>query len=326
MARNSLWCADALLKCSSLTPRVVSKNTYVFTFFSKCKKRDFYVFLLSHTFSRTLIIRHPSCQLSLLAPAGWEMSVGSGNVFAPRWITVIRRLLASSLLDRLWAYMTSSTKPEVHHCQRRTAPRPQWTCAEDLVKFEVWSLDVQFLRCASGEADWQIDTQTRLSQWKLFNKILPPPTAQNYSLRNRLHNRQLPDRISRITDCNFTVRMLYCNMYWLLYILDLRFVFTARCYASAVLAMALCLSVCLSVRLSVTSRSSTKTAKRRITQTTTRDSPRTLVFWSQISPRNSTGVTPTGAPNAGGVGQNRRLSTSNRLYIENGTRQTRGFY
>jgi len=54
--------------------------------------------------------------------------------------------------------------------------------------------------------------------------LLPPPTAQNYSLRNRPHNRQLPDRISRITDCNFTVRMLYHNMYWHLNILDLRFV------------------------------------------------------------------------------------------------------
>jgi len=73
------------------------------------------------------------------------------------------------------------------------------------------------------------------SDQKLFNKILtcpnhilqtllPPHTAQNYSLRNRPHNRQLPDRISRITDCNFTVRMLYRNMYWLLYILDMRFV------------------------------------------------------------------------------------------------------
>ena len=62
------------------------------------------------------------------------------------------------------------------------------------------------------------------SDEKLFNKILtylnhilrtllPPPTAQNYSLRNRPHNRQLPDRISRIMDCNFTVRMLYRNMY-----------------------------------------------------------------------------------------------------------------
>jgi len=48
----------------------------------------------------------------------------------------------------------------------------------------------------------------------------------------------------------------------------------------------------VSVRLSVTSRSSTKTAKHRITQTTPHDSPRTLVIWRQRSPRNSTGVTP----------------------------------
>ena len=58
------------------------------------------------------------------------------------------------------------------------------------------------------------------SDEKLFNKILtcpnhilrtllPLPTVQNYSLRNRPHNRQLPDHISQITDCNFTVRMLY---------------------------------------------------------------------------------------------------------------------
>ena len=50
--------------------------------------------------------------------------------------------------------------------------------------------------------------------------------------------------------------------------------------------------VCLSVSMSVTSRCSTKTAKRRITQTTPHDTPGTLVFWCQKSPRNSTGVTP----------------------------------
>ena len=57
-------------------------------------------------------------------------------------------------------------------------------------------------------------------------------------------------------------------------------VFTARCYASAVLAMGLCPSVCLCLCLcpSVTSRCSTKTAKRRITQTTPHDTPGTLVF------------------------------------------------
>jgi len=65
-----------------------------------------------------------------------------------------------------------------------------------------------------------------------------------------------------------------------------RLVFTTRCYASAVLAMALCLSVHLSVCLSVTSWCSTKMAKRRITQTTPHD--------SQSSPWNSTGVTPYG--------------------------------
>ena len=70
--------------------------------------------------------------------------------------------------------------------------------------------------------------------------------------------------------------------------------FTARCYASAVLAMALCPSVCPSVRPSVTSRCSTKTAKRRITQTTPHDTPGTLVFRRQRSPRNSTRVTPCG--------------------------------
>ena len=51
-------------------------------------------------------------------------------------------------------------------------------------------------------------------------------------------------------------------------------------------------SVRPSVCLSVTSRSSTKTAKRRVTQTTPHDSPGSLVFCCQKSPRNSTGFTP----------------------------------
>jgi len=71
-----------------------------------------------------------------------------------------------------------------------------------------------------------------------------------------------------------------------------RLVFNARCYASAVLAMALCPSVCLSLCLSVTNRSSTKTAKRKITKTTPHDSPGSLVSWRQRSPRNSTVVRP----------------------------------
>ena len=58
-------------------------------------------------------------------------------------------------------------------------------------------------------------------------------------------------------------------------------VFTARRYASAVLAVIVCLSVCPSVRLSVTSRSCTQKAKPRIRLTTPYDSPETLVFRCQ---------------------------------------------
>ena len=72
--------------------------------------------------------------------------------------------------------------------------------------------------------------------------------------------------------------------------------------------------VSVSVHLSVTSRSSTKTAKRRITQTP-HDTPDAKdlreIRW---------GSPPMGAPNAGGVGQNWRFSTNNRIYLENGKR------
>ena len=57
-------------------------------------------------------------------------------------------------------------------------------------------------------------------------------------------------------------------------------VFTARRYASAVLAVVVCLCVRLSVYLSVTSRYCIKTATDRITQTTrTIAHSGTLGFW-----------------------------------------------
>jgi len=80
-------------------------------------------------------------------------------------------------------------------------------------------------------------------------------------------------------------------------------IFTARYYASAVLAMGLCPSVSVSVCLclSVTSRCSTKTAKRRITQTTPHDTPETLVFYAKDLREIRPGSPPTRAPNAGAV-------------------------
>jgi len=70
----------------------------------------------------------------------------------------------------------------------------------------------------------------------------------------------------------------------------------------------------VSVRLSVTSRCSTKTAKRRITHTTPYDSSGSLVSDAKDLCEIRPGSLPAGAPNAGGVGQNRRLSTNSWLY------------
>jgi len=96
-------------------------------------------------------------------------------------------------------------------------------------------------------------------------------------------------------------------------------VFTARCYTSAVLAMVLCPSVCPSFRpsqvgvllkrLNVGSHKQHHTIAQALQFSDTKD-------LREIRPESP----PAGAPNAGGAGQNRRLSTNNRLYLENGTR------
>jgi len=75
-------------------------------------------------------------------------------------------------------------------------------------------------------------------------------------------------------------------------------VFTAQRYTSAVYAHAVVM--CLSLHLS--QAGTTKTAKRRITQTT--PNPGTLVFWCQKSRHSSNGITPSGGPNRGGIGLN----------------------
>ena len=89
-------------------------------------------------------------------------------------------------------------------------------------------------------------------------------------------------------------------------------IFTARCYACAVIAMGLCLCLCLSV----TCRCSTKTAKHRITQRILHDSSGSLFLAAKDVREILPGSPPTGTPNAGGVGQNRRLSTNNWLYLD----------
>jgi len=100
-------------------------------------------------------------------------------------------------------------------------------------------------------------------------------------------------------------------------------IFTARCYASAVLAMGLCLSVRVRVRVRVRliqvgvllKRLNGGSHKQHHTI------PQRLYFSDAKDLREiRPGSPPTRAPNAGGMGQNRRLLTNSSLYLENGTR------
>ena len=88
-------------------------------------------------------------------------------------------------------------------------------------------------------------------------------------------------------------------------------IFTARRYASAVLAVIVCPSVRPSVCTSVTSRSCIKIAKCRITLKTPCDSPGTLVFWcKKITAKFQPDHPPKRGLNRGVVGSNRRFSTN----------------
>ena len=148
-------------------------------------------------------------------------------------------LVMLSVFSSLSQQLTSAARPPTRRCpmtpscpwrrqtrvKRRCLPPAAPERRTPLPRLKVNRADSQLVTGVQYRADLaDFHDLYFSSDEKLFNKILtcpnhilwtllPPPTAQNYSLRNRPHNRQLPDRISRITDCNFTVRMLYRNMY-----------------------------------------------------------------------------------------------------------------
>ena len=100
-------------------------------------------------------------------------------------------------------------------------------------------------------------------------------------------------RFGEVTDktmmsCSFT--RMQCVAYSRVAVFFYRAMLCIRGTSHARYTLTVCVRLSLSV--SVTSRCSTKTAKHRITQTTPHDTPGTLVFWCQRSPRNSTGVIP----------------------------------
>jgi len=124
-------------------------------------------------------------------------------------------------------------------------------------------------QCAAGVSASTNNSAPSMIRWEPCRsiKIPPDPNLRSFSIKSR--------NSTSTPNCRTS------------------FVFTTRRLAKRGICRRR-VSVCLSVSVSVTLRYCIKTAQRRITQTTPHDSPMTLVFWCQISWRNSNGITPYG--------------------------------
>ena len=94
----------------------------------------------------------------------------------------------------------------------------------------------------------------------------------------------------------------------------------------AMLARVIGIAMCLSVRPSVTRRYCVKTKKASVMISSPSDSPKTLVFWRQISSPNSKGFPPNGSFKQGSVGKIQRFFSFKRQYLENGSRYGQSYY
>ena len=66
------------------------------------------------------------------------------------------------------------------------------------------------------EADQNLFGKVLYNREHVLHQLLPPVSAisHSYSLRTLTHNRQLPDRLSGLANCNFITRMLFYQSYW----------------------------------------------------------------------------------------------------------------
>jgi len=75
-----------------------------------------------------------------------------------------------------------------------------------------------------NEADHQLFNMILQSQYHVLEQLLPPVLRQSYNLRKRPHSRQIPNRCSYLTDCNFLTRMLFADSYWWCFFFSFMFV------------------------------------------------------------------------------------------------------
>ena len=82
----------------------------------------------------------------------------------------------------------------------------------------------------------------------------------------------------------------------------------------------------VSVHPSVTRRYCVKTKKASVMVSSPSGSPKTLVFWRQISSPNSKGFPSNGGLKQGSVGKIQRFSSFKLQYLENGSRYDQSYY
>jgi len=64
-----------------------------------------------------------------------------------------------------------------------------------------------------NEADHRLFNMILQAQYHALEPLLPPVLPQSYNRRKCPHSRQIPNRCSYLTDCNFITRMLFADSY-----------------------------------------------------------------------------------------------------------------
>jgi len=50
-----------------------------------------------------------------------------------------------------------------------------------------------------------------------LEQLLYHPLSKSYDFRKKPHNKQIPNCCSNLIDCNFITRMLFSDIYWLMF-------------------------------------------------------------------------------------------------------------
>jgi len=140
---------------------------------------------------------HALYALKLLRAHGL-CDTGTQAVF--RSVVLARFLYAS---QAWWGFAGVQDRQKVEGCLRRST-RARF-CCKNLPNFS----DIYL------EADQNLFRNVLHNPQQVLHQFLPQVSASShiYSLRTRSHNRQLPDRLSHLMDCNFIIRMLFYQSY-----------------------------------------------------------------------------------------------------------------